>query len=116
MSTLKTRPALSVFFHALNVLIRSKPVHGTSTSGVAFRWVSAVVSKRRHWLYANRDAPACRASSSFCSTVGSRQNWNVVCRDITDELCIAHRQTSAARCEVPDQVISVDSRVTRNHP
>src|SRR6516162_7618013 len=32
---------------------------------------------------ANRDAPACRASTSHCSTVGSTQKRNVVCRDIS---------------------------------
>jgi hypothetical protein len=36
------RPASSVFFHALNALIKSNPLHGTSTSGLAFQAVSAV--------------------------------------------------------------------------
>ena len=81
-STANTRPASSVFFHALNALIRSNPVHGTSTSGSRRRWVSAVFTRRRHWLNANRAAPACRANTSCCSTVGSRQKRNVVCRVI----------------------------------
>ena len=61
-STANTRPASSVFFHALNALIRSNPVHGTSTSGSRRRSVSAVFTSRRHWLNANRAAPACRAT------------------------------------------------------
>ena len=81
-STVKTRPASSVFFQALNVLIRSNPVHGTPIVGSVLRWVSAVFTIPRHWLNANRDAPACRASTSCCATVGSRQNLNVVCRAI----------------------------------
>ena len=83
VSTVNTRPASSVFFQALNALIRSNPVHGTSASGSVLRWVSAVFTIRRHWLNANLDAPACRASTSCCSTVGSRQNLNVVCRLIS---------------------------------
>src|ERR1700758_5395600 len=57
---MNTRPAASVFFHALNALIRSNGVHGTSTAGLAFRSVSAVFTILRHWLNANLDAPAWR--------------------------------------------------------
>lgn len=83
VSTASTRPASWAFFHALNLLIRSNPDHGTSTPASVFRWMSAVFTMRRHWLNANRAAPACRASTSCCSTVGSRQMRNVVCRDIS---------------------------------
>jgi hypothetical protein len=34
-------------------------------------------------LNANRAAPACRANTACCPTLGSRQNLNVVCRLIT---------------------------------
>jgi len=77
-STVNTRPASAVFFHALNALIRSKPVHGTAILGSVLRPVSAVFTMRRHWLNANREAPPWRASTSDCSTAGSRQNRNVV--------------------------------------
>ena len=40
VSTTSTRPAASVFFHELNALIRSNPVHGTCVSGSVLRWVS----------------------------------------------------------------------------
>lgn len=81
--TAKIRPAASVFFHVLNALMRSNPVHGTWLSRSVLRWSSAVFTIRKHWLNANRDAPACRASACCCSTVGSRQNLNVVCRVIS---------------------------------
>src|SRR5882757_2443034 len=83
VSTEKTLPASWVFFQALNVLIRSNPVHGTSVEGSDLRRVSPVFTIRRHWLNANLDAPACRANTCCCSTVGSRQNLNVVCRAIS---------------------------------
>ena len=83
VSTMNTRPASSVFFHALKALIRSNAVHGTSMSWSVRRPVSAVCTRPKHWLNANREAPACRASTSCCLTVGSRQNLNVVCRLIS---------------------------------
>ena len=60
-----------------------EPRPRNSVSESVLRRVSAVFTIRRHWLNANRDAPACRDSTSCCSTVGSRQNRNVVCRHIT---------------------------------
>ena len=89
-STLNTRPASSLLFQALNELIRSNPVHGTPVSWCALGAVSAAFTVTRHWLNANRDAPACRTSSARWPTVGSRQNLNVVWRDITGEHPIAH--------------------------
>ena len=82
VSTVNTRPASSVFFHALKVLIRSKPVHATVMLGSVRRADKLVLTIRRHWLNANLPAPACRDSTTACSTVGSRQNLNVVCRAI----------------------------------
>lgn len=79
---MNTRPAASVFFQALKMLIRSKPVQGTSIPGSTRRSVSPAFTRRKHWLNANRAAPACRDSITSCSTVGSRQNLNVVCRAI----------------------------------
>ena len=70
VSTMNTRPASSVFFHALKALIRSNAVHGTSMSWSVRRPVSAVCTRPKHWLNANREAPACRASTSCCLTVG----------------------------------------------
>lgn len=86
VSTVNTRPAASVFFHPLKVLIRSNPVQGTVMLGSVRRADSAVLTMRRHWLNANRAAPACRDSTTACSTVGSRQNLNVVCRVIDSSI------------------------------
>jgi hypothetical protein len=77
--TATTRPACSVFFHALKVLMRSNPLQGTATLGSVLRSVRAVLTVCRHWSNANREAPAWRASTSRCSSVGSRQNRKVVC-------------------------------------
>ena len=73
-----------------------KPRPRQLDTGVGLASVRAIFTIRRHWLNANRDAPACRANTSCCSTVGSRQKRNVVCRDVTDHGCTGHRQTSPA--------------------
>jgi hypothetical protein len=49
-AAMKTRPASSLFFQALNELIRSKPDQGTFTLGSLFLAWSASVTVRKHWL------------------------------------------------------------------
>jgi hypothetical protein len=49
-ATTKTRPASSVFFQALNALIRSNPDHGTTIDGSIFFAASASITSRGDWL------------------------------------------------------------------
>ena len=58
-------------------------------------------------------APACRDSTAHCSTVGSRQNRNVVCRVITDQRPTAHRHKPWPQ-DLWAPSISIDDHVTRN--
>jgi hypothetical protein len=58
VSTAKTRPASSVFFHALKALIRSNPDHNTFAVGSAQCCVKESFTMRRPWLNAKRDARA----------------------------------------------------------
>ncbi len=100
-STTKRRPAFSVFFHALNALIRSNPVHGIFTAPSSVPPLDASRAfrcSRRPWLNANRAAPSCRASARACSADGSAVNWNVVCLDTPRTLSAAtdtHADVSA---------------------
>ena len=114
-STANTRAASSVFFQALNALIRSNPVHGTGTSGLVLRSVSAVLTMPKHSLKANRDAPACPASTSCCSTVGSRHNRNLVGRVISPVSIPPPTDKPQASGDVSEQVITIGSHVTPIH-
>src|SRR5512132_946333 len=56
------RPASSVFFQALNALIRSNLDLGTTTDGSVLLDARGAVISRNDWLSANLDAPAYRVS------------------------------------------------------
>ena len=99
------------FLPPVERLIRSNPVHGTSTLGSVLQSVSTVFTIARHSLNANRAAPACRASTSCCSTVGSRQKRNVVCRVIAASIPQPTDNHWPA-VEVSDRVINVGGYVT----
>ena len=49
-STANTRPAAVDRFHALNALIKSKPVHGTLTEPSRPRASSACFTNAKDWL------------------------------------------------------------------
>src|SRR5579859_5990037 len=77
-STTNTRPASGEHFHALNALIKSNPDHGTTTIGSRPRPSNPRFTNPKHWLYANRAAPACRANTTNCPGEASTVNRNPV--------------------------------------